>query len=248
MKAILVDDEPANLENLSALLNKYCPQVEVVGRAEDIIPAIGLIKAHEPDLVFLDIHLGKKSGFDLLNALSEKFFEVIFVTAYDQYGIQAVKFAALDYLLKPLDIDELMLAVDKAAEKIKSKRKTGQLDLLLQYLKNPAPAAVKIALPQQQEIRYVLVNDIVRCEAESSYTFFMLANGDKILISRPLKEYAELLEAHRFIRTHQSHLVNPVFVKSWLKEDGGILLLNNGDRVPVSKQNRENVKESLKHN
>lgn len=246
MKTILVDDELANLENLAALLLKHCPQVEITGSAQDIDQAAGLIKSHRPDLVFLDIQMGKQSGFDLLKALPEKAFEVVFVTAYDQYGIQAVKFAALDYLLKPLDIDELMLAVDKAAEKIKSKSKTQQLDLLLQHLQKPAPAAVKMALPQQQEIRYVLVNEIVRCEAESSYTFFILANGEKILVSRPLKEYAGLLSAHLFIRTHQSHLVNSAFVKSWLKEDGGILLLNTGERIPVSQQNREKVKASLK--
>ena len=247
MKAILVDDEPANLENLQFLLTTYCPQVAVVGRASDIVSAAGLIKTQPPDLVFLDIQMGRQWGFDLLKALPEKSFEVIFVTAYDQYGIQAIKFAALDYLLKPLDIDELMRAVAKAAEKVKSKRKTEQLDFLLQYLQKPTPAAVKIALPQQQEIRYVLVNDIVRCEAESSYTFFRLAGGDKILISKPLKEYAELLSAHCFIRTHQSHLVNPAYVKSWLKEDGGLLLLTTGDRIPVAKQNRERVKEALRN-
>lgn len=246
MKAILVDDEAANLENLQFLLHKHCPQVAVVGRADDIVRAGSLIKAHQPDLVFLDIQMGKQSGFDLLNSLPDKSFEVVFVTAYDQYGIQAVKFAALDYLLKPLDIDELMLAVTEAAEKIKSKRKTEQLDILLQYLQKPAPAAIKIALPQQQEIRYVLLHDIVRCEAESSYTFFILANREKILISKPLKEYAELLSVHQFIRTHQSHLINPAFVKSWLKEDGGVLLLTNGDRIPVAKQNRERVKETLR--
>jgi len=248
MKAILVDDELSNLENLQTLLHKHCPEVEVVGCSENIAHATNLIRTQKPDLLFLDIQMGRYSGFNLLSALPEKSFEVIFVTAYDQYGIQAVKFAALDYLLKPIDIDELLLAVNKAAEKIKIKRKTAQLDFLLQHLNKPVSAPVRIALQQQQEIRYVWVKDIVRCEAESSYTFFILSNNDKILVSKPLKEYAELLIAHQFIRTHQSHLINPAYVKSWLKEDGGLLLLNNGDHIPISKQNRERVKESLKYN
>jgi two-component system LytT family response regulator len=248
MKTIVVDDEAANVENLQFLLTTHCPQVEIIGSAQTITGASSLIKLHQPELVFLDIQMGKQSGFDLLNSLSEKFFEVIFVTAYDQYGIQAVKFAALDYLLKPLDIDELKLAVNKAAQKLSSKRKTQQLEFLLEYLKKPSSIAVKIALPQQQEIRYVEVNEVVRCEAESSYTFFILSSGERILISRPLKEYDELLRSQQFIRTHQSHLVNQSFVKSWLREDGGILLLTNGERIPVSKQNRERVKEALRSN
>ena len=245
MKAVLIDDEPANLENLRLLLHKHCPQVEIVGCAQDVAQAVNLIQICQPDLVFLDIQLGKQSGFEVLYSLTEKYFEVVFVTAYDQYGIQAVKLAALDYLLKPVDIDELMAAVDKAAEKYRNKKKTQQVDILLQYLQNPAPAAIKIALPQHHEIRYVIINTIIRCEAESSYTNFLLTTGEKILISRPLKEYAELLCPHKFIRTHQSHLINPAFVKSWLKEDGGVILLTNGERVPVAKQNRERVKEHL---
>lgn len=246
MKAILVDDELANLQNLQFLLQKHCPLVEVVACSVEVTEAARLIKLYQPDLVFLDIQMGKQSGFDLLTLLPEKLFEVIFVTAYDQYGIQAIKFAALDYLLKPLDIDELLVAVKKATDKINSKRKTEQLDFLLQYLHKPVATPAKIALPQQQEIRYVLVSSIVRCEAESSYTFFLLATGEKILISKPLKEYADLLTAHQFIRTHQSHLINPAYVKSWLKEDGGVLLLTTGDRIPISKLNREKVRQALK--
>lgn len=245
MRAILVDDEQANLENLHALLAKNCSEVKVVAAANNIDDALEKVNLHRPDLLFLDIQMGKTTGFDLLKKLRDKTFEVIFVTAYDNYGIQAVKFAALDYLLKPVDPDELKSAVAKAVERINSKINGEQLNFLLNQIKRTEPSIPKIALPQQHEIRYVSVDDIVRCVADNTYTFFYLSSGDKILISKPLKEYSDLLKPQGFVRAHQSHLVNPKFVKSWLKEDGGTLLMNNGDKVPVSKPNREMVKAVL---
>jgi len=245
MRAILVDDEVANLENLRILLDKHCPNIKVVASAGNINDASAQVNLHHPDLLFLDIQMGKTTGFDLLNQLTDKSFEVVFVTAYDNYGIQAVKFAALDYLLKPVDPDELKAAVEKAEIRIKNKIQGEQLSFLLGQIKKSEASIPKIALPQQHEIRYVSVDDIVRCVADNTYTFFFLSNGDKILISKPLKEYSDLLKPHGFVRAHQSHLVNPKFVKSWLKEDGGTLLMNNGDKIPVSKPNREMVKEML---
>lgn len=245
MRAILVDDEVANLENLQVLLAKNCPEVKVVAVASNIDDAFTQVNLHRPELLFLDIQMGKTTGFDLLNLLTEKSFEVIFVTAYDSYGIQAVKFAALDYLLKPVDPGELSLAISKAEQRIKSKINGEQLNFLLNQIKRTEPAVLKIALPQQNEIRYVSVDEIVRCVADNTYTFFHLSSGEKILISKPLKEYSDLLKPQGFVRTHQSHLVNPGFVKSWLKEDGGTLLMNNGDKIPVSKPNREMVKAVL---
>ncbi|WP_316843511.1 LytTR family DNA-binding domain-containing protein [Pedobacter psychrodurus] len=245
MRAILVDDETANLENLRILLDKHCPNIKVVATAGNIKDAFTQANLHHPDLLFLDIQMGKTTGFDLLNQLAEKTFEVVFVTAYDNYGIQAVKFAALDYLLKPVDPDELKAAVNKAEIRIKNKIQGEQLNFLLSQIKKSEPGIPKIALPQQHEIRYVSVDDIIRCVADNTYTFFFLSNGDKVLISKPLKEYSDMLKPHGFVRAHQSHLVNPKFVKSWLKEDGGTLLMNNGDKIPVSKPNREMVKEML---
>jgi two-component system LytT family response regulator len=245
MRAVLVDDEQTNLTNLEILLNTYCPTIKVVASAKLISEAVSLIILHQPDLLFLDIQMGKSSGFDLLNMIDDKSFEVIFVTAYDQYGIQAVKFAALDYLLKPVVPDELISAVLKAEHKVNHKVQNEQLNFLLQQLKQTETVIPRIALPQQNEIRYVAVNDIIRCEADNTYTFFFLVNGDRILISKPLKEYSDLLKPHGFLRAHQSHLINPEFVKSWLKEDGGVLLMKNGDKIPVSKPNRESVKMVL---
>ncbi len=245
MRVVLVDNEQANLENLQVLLAKNCLEVKVVAISDNIEDAFQKVNLHRPDLLFLDIQMGKTTGFDLLNLITEKTFEVIFVTAYDNYGIQAVKFAALDYLLKPVDPDELIAAVFKAETRMKSKINGEQLNFLLHQIRRTEPGILKIALPQQHEIRYVAINDIVRCVADNTYTFFYLSNNEKILISKPLKEYSDLLKPQGFIRVHQSHLVNPAFVKSWLKEDGGMLLMNNGNKIPVSKPNREMVKAVL---
>ena len=245
MKAIIVDDESANVKNLTILLNKYCPQVETLGSANNNQNGLSLFEVEKPDLLFLDIQLDNDTGFNLLKLLPKKDFEVIFVTAYDNYGIQAIKFAALDYILKPIDIDELVSAVNKAEIKLKEKHQTMQLDFLVSYIKRDHAVPLKIALPQQKEIVYVLLTNIIRCEAEGTYTFFYLQNGEKILVSKVLKEYAELLENNGFIRTHQSHLVNLTFVKSWLKEDGGMLLLETGEKIPVSRPHKDKVKHQL---
>lgn len=245
MKAILIDDEISNLENLRTLLEKHCPQVSIMATAQNINDAVDIIEKHSPDLVFLDIQMGEQTGFDVLKLLPTRNFEVIFVTAYDQYGIQAVKFAALDYLLKPIDIEELINAVNKAEHKLTAQIQNLQLDFLLQQLKKPETNVSKIALQMQSEIRYVALSEIIRCEADNTYTRFFLSSNEKILVSKSLKEYADLLRPSGFLRTHQSHLVNPKYVKSWLKEDGGILLLTTGEKIPVSKPNKDTVKLAL---
>jgi len=245
MKALIIDDEQSNIENIKTLIKLYCPRVNLVDSATSVESATELIALHQPDLLFLDIRLGEQSGFDLLRILPNKDFEVIFITAFDKYGIEAIKFAALDYLLKPVDIPELVLAVNKAEDKVIAKQKNQQLNFLLNHIKNGETTPTKIALPQLHEIRYVLVNDIIRCEADNSYTLFYLANKDKIMVSRSIKEYSEILKPIGFLRTHQSHLVNVIFVKSWIKEDGGSLLLNNGDKIPVSKPNKTAVQLAL---
>jgi len=245
MRAILIDDEISNLENLQTLLEKHCSQVTIMAAVQNINDAVDAIEKYSPDLVFLDIQMGEQTGFDVLKLLPTRNFEVIFVTAYDQYGIQAVKFAALDYLLKPIDIEELINAVNKAEHKLAAQKQNIQLDFLLQQLKKPETNISKIALQMQSEIRYVSLSEIIRCEADNTYTRFFLSSNEKILVSKSLKEYADLLRPNGFLRTHQSHLVNPKYVKSWLKEDGGILLLTSGEKIPVSKPNKDSVKQAL---
>lgn len=245
MNCIIIDDEHNNIENLQNILATWCPQVTVVATAGTVTEAKTAIELHHPDLLFLDIQLHDESGFDLLKALQTIDFEVIFVTAYDQYGIQAVKFSALDYLLKPIAIPELQLAIAKAANKIASKQQNLNVENLLHFIQKSRKDEPKIALPTLQETRYVKVNEIVRCEAANNYTNFILQNGDEVLVCKTLKEFTELLKPYQFHRPHQSHLVNFHFVKSLLKEDGGTLLLQDQSKIPISRQNLESIKKAL---
>ncbi len=245
MNAIIVDDEQANQENLHHLLQQYAADVQVCAMAGNVEDALNAISRHRPQIVFLDIQLQNQSGFDLLKRLGQVNFEVIFVTAFNQYGIEAVKFAALDYLLKPIDITELILAVNKARLAIQKRQSNERLQYLADYLKGEPTAIKRIALPMFTETRYVNMADIVRLQADNTYTNFYLADGETLLVSKTIKEYVDLLSRYHFIRTHQSHLVNINYVKSWLKEDGGSLLLKNGTKIPISKPNREKVKDAL---
>lgn len=187
-----------------------------------------------------------KNGFELLKALPNYSFEIIFVTAYDQYGIQAVKFAAIDYLLKPINIDELKNAVQKVLQKKSAKHKNIQLENLIQLLSESINKEEhRLALPTQKEIRFVNPANIIRCESSNNYTTFFLDNSEKLIVSKPIYEYEELLKDYGFIRCHQSHLVNKRIIKSWVKEDGGYLLLDGNIQIPISKQKKEYIKISL---
>lgn len=245
IKAVIIEDEPNNIENLQGILANWCPAVQIVATATTVEEGVQVIKGHQPSLVFLDIQLHDRSGFDVLKALDDIGFEVVFITAYDQYGIQAIKFSALDYLLKPIDIRELQQAVEKAREKIVAKQHNGNLENLLNFVRRSGMDMPRIALPMSQETRYVKVNEIVRCEAANNYTHFYLNNGDTILVCKTMKEFAELLKPYDFHRTHQSHLVNLRFVKSLLREDGGVLLMEDAAKVPVSRQNMAAIKQAL---
>jgi two-component system LytT family response regulator len=249
INAIIVDDELVNISNLQSLLRAYCTQLNVIATASTVNDAITLIRELDCDVVFLDIEMPGENGFDLLKSLptSTRNFEVIFVTAHDNYGISAIKFSALDYLLKPINIAELQNAVQRAHETIKSKKRNARIDYLLERLDNQMPPAnQKIALPSQKEIYLVDVKDIVRCESSNNYTTFFLINGVSHLISRPLYEYEELLTPFGFIRCHQSHLVNKTHIMRILNQDSGYLIMQNtAIKIPVSKQRKNLVKSLL---
>lgn len=243
IKAVIIDDEQNNVDNLSRLLEKHFPELAVVGTALNADDGRSVIVAHGPDLLFLDIQMPGKNGFELLQSLPEHSFELIFVTAFDQYGIQAVKFAAIDYLLKPIDIEEFGVAVRKAIAKCALKKQNLPLENLLQLLQQRhQKEAHRIALATAKEVRFVRPQEIIRCESSNNYTTFYLATGEKLLVSRPIFEFEELLQDYGFLRCHQSHLVNKEFIRSWLKEDGDQLLLEDGSRLPVSRQKKEYLK------
>ncbi len=243
MKAYIVDDEPANCENLEHLLQVYCPEVEVVKSLTALEEAVEEILAGEIHLLFLDIELAEGTGFDLLARLPRRDFEVIFVTAYDRYALKAIKFNALDYLLKPVDIPALVEAVKKAGERLAAREENVRMENLL---KNMAAGEKRIALPLADRIEFVEVQRIIHCRGEGNYTNIQLDDGNTLLVSRPLKEYEELLSDYGFLRVHQSHLVNLREVGAYIKSDGGYIRMKDGVSVPVSRQRKEMVVRVLK--
>jgi len=246
IKAVIIDDEQNNINNIVGLVQKLNLPIAIVGTATNGHDAIELIVATKPDLLFLDIQMPDANGFDVLKALPHYQFEIVFVTAFDQYGIQAVKFSAIDYLLKPIDPDELVAAVGKVEVKLGRKKENLQLENLMELIRNKdAKKEHKLALATTKETRFVNTSDIIRCESSNAYTEFFLADGKTIMVSRPIFEYEEMLTDYGFIRCHQSHLVNKEFIKSLLKEDGGYLLLGDQVRIPISRGKKESVLKAL---
>ncbi len=246
VKAVIIDDEQNNVDNLRLLLQLHCPQVYIAATANSAEVGRKVILQHQPDLVFLDIQMPVKSGFDLLQSLSSYTFELIFVTAFDQYGIQAVKFSAIDYLLKPVNGQELKTAVQKSVQKSDQKKQNLQLENLIHLLqRKQSKGEHRIALTTLRETRFVYTQQIFRCESSNNYTAFYMVDGEKLVVSKPIYEFDEILNDYGFIRCHQSHLINKAFVKSWVKEDGGYLLMDDGSQIPVSRNKRELVKLEL---
>lgn len=243
IKAIIVEDELLNRDNLQQLLLKYCKDIMVIAIAASADEGIALIRKHQPQLVFLDIQMPGKDGFQMLQQLNRDSFEIIFVTAYSEYGIRAIKFSAIDYLLKPVDISDLKAAVNKAIKRIKEKQENKNLQNLLHYLQHNNKPDRRIAIASLKEIRLVSVKDILRCESENTYTFFYLTNGEKILSTTPIITYEELLHDYGFLRCHQTHLVNKSYVKSFLKTDGNSLLMQDNCIIPVSRQKKDMIKK-----
>src|SRR5690606_6912052 len=241
LKAILIDDELKSRDNLRQLLLKYCPNVAIIAEAGSAVEALQLIRELNPDLLFLDIEMGEVSGFDLLKLLNgQQNFEVIFVTAFDKYGIQAVKACAIDYLLKPINILELSNAVEKASVQINPKRENERLKELVANI-DRGDDEQRIAIPLSDKIEFLAINKIVRLEAEGNYTHIYLDNKNQYPVCKTLKEYQELLENRNFIRAHQSHLVNFRKISAYVKTDGGYIAMDDGSQVPISRQKREEV-------
>ncbi|MEO1626089.1 MAG: response regulator, partial [Bacteroidota bacterium] len=205
IKAAIIDDVPQAIETLKEDLRAYCPEVEVIGQANGVVSGAKLLNSIQPDVVFLDIQMPDGSGFDLLEILPNPNFKIIFTTASDAFAIKAFRFSAVDYLLKPVDPDELMAAVQKLKEL--SRPSNGSLDLLKETM-SEKNRPERIALHTQEKISVVTIADIVRCESSGNYTQFFFVNGEKLLVTRTLKEYDQLFRDHNFARVHQSHLVN----------------------------------------
>lgn len=244
LSALLVDDEKNGRENLAGLIRSHCPQIKVVAEAASVEQAIAAIQEHQPQLIFLDIEMPGGNGFQLLEHFKDFPFEVIFVTAYDNYAIRAIRFSASDYILKPINLNELIAAVEKVSERIRNRSENERIRQL--YLNTMHPANPKIGLPTGERVEFVEVKSIVRCQGESNYTHIYFADRKPILTAKSLIEFEELLAEYGFIRVHKTHLVNLNQVTSFTKNDGGVLFLTNGDSVAISRRRKDFVLEQLK--
>ncbi len=243
MTALLVEDMPQALQVLQNDLAEYCPDIRVIGVAHSVVEAAKQLRQHTPDVLFLDILLGDGTGFDLLEIFPNLKTRIIFVTASDEFAVRAFRFAAVDYLLKPVEPAQLQAAVQRAKSHLAHPAES--LDLLKETIRRPEVLPTRISLNTQERIAVVDIDQIVRCEADGNNTWFVLASGEKIFVTRTLKQFEQLLAQHQFIRVHQSHLLNLAYIREYVKKDGGYLKLKNGDIVPVSLRKKAEVMELL---
>lgn len=234
---IIVDDEPKARETIVNVLKNSPLEIDIIGQADSIQSAARLIQQFKPDLLLLDINLPDGSGFDLLSKLGSSHPAVIFITAYEAFAIKAIKFSAMDYILKPFTTSELIEAVKKASCKIENEKSGGQLKTLLSNLDKIR----RIVIRTSECLHVVNIKDIVRLEADGNYTSFHLSNGEKLLVSKTLKEYDELLEDSGFFRTHQSHLINLEHLLRYEKADGGYLVMKDNSSVPISIRKKDSL-------
>lgn len=247
IRGIIVEDEKHSRETLRGMLDRYCKNVEVIAEADSYRQGLQVIKEFQPEVVFLDIQMPDGSGFRMLKELDEVNFEIIFTTAFDQFAIKAIKYSALDYLLKPIDPEELVKAVKKVENKISNQHVNKNIQVLLDNIKSKEADPHKIILSTSEKIHIIETDQILRCESDNYYTNFFLMDGKKILVSKTLKENEELLSDHNFIRPHKSHLVNVKYIKGFLRSDGGYIEMTDGSRIPVSRRKREKIIEVITH-
>lgn len=245
IKTIIIDDEPHAREKLTLMLERYCPEAQVVGTARDGEEGLRLIAKTQPDLVFLDIEMPEMTGFDMLRRLTDIHFEVIFATAHDHYAIKAIKFSALDYLLKPIDIDQLREAVARAKERLEKQNSFAQYQAFQENLAHSEAARKRIAIPSQTGLVFVRTDELVRCEADGNYTTLYLTNKQKMVSTRSLKEYEELLSDEGFVRIHHAYLINLAHLVRYIKGEGGQVLMADGTTWDVSRRKKEDFLKRL---
>ncbi|WP_396212318.1 LytR/AlgR family response regulator transcription factor [Flavobacterium sp.] len=248
--AVLIDDD-SNLRNgLRELLAHYAPDFTIVGEAEDVATGVEVMDKLKPQVVFLDIQLNDGTGFDVLEKSAAKngktTSHIVFITAHEEYAIKAFRFSALDFLLKPVDIDELEIVIAKIRETVDKKDNYAHIDLLLENIRKKVDTYKRIALTTAEGIHLFEVSDIIRCESEDNYTTFYIKNNKPVVISKTLKEYEEMLAEYGFERIHQKHLINLAYLKSYVKRDGGFVVMTDNTELPISPRKKERLQELIK--
>jgi two-component system, LytTR family, response regulator len=246
LRAVIVEDEAASRETLRNYLSKYCKQVTVAGEADSVKTGIDVISRYKPDIVFLDVEMPYGNAFDLLDQIEEKNFETVFVTAYDHYAMKAINFSASYYILKPIDIDELIKAVDKIIATKESKEHAIRTKILIDNIKIESKQLQKIMLPMLDGFEVVTIKDIIRCQAVDNFTEFFLLDGSKRLICRTLKFYEEILSDLDFVRIHKSHLINAHYLKRYRKGKGGQVVMTDNSVLDVAPARKSDLLENFK--
>ncbi len=247
--AVIIDDDSYLRSGLKGLIAIIAPQINIVGEAETVDSGVEIIEKLKPQVIFLDIQLIDGTGFDILekiNAQNRKLeSQVVFITAHEEFAIKAFRFSALDYLLKPVNPEELKKVISKLEETIKKNEDFSNVTLLLENIKKEKNSFKRIALSNSDGIHQIEIENIIRCESDDNYTKFFIKNGKTIFIAKTLKEYEELLKDNDFVRVHQSHLINLKYLKSYTKKDGAHLIMNDNSTIPVSHRKRELLQELI---
>lgn len=242
---LIVENEASLRKALRTMLEIVCAFGTTILEANGVQAGLQVIRQEQPDIVLLDIEMEDGTGFDLLRQIAAPTFQLIFTTAHNQYALQAIKFSALDYLLKPIDPDELRAAIEKASEKVQHADLQAQIGVMMQMISGNRDADRRLVLNDKQSTYFLRIADILFCEAEGPYTRFFSKQNDPILISKNLKEYEEMLTPMGFIRTHHSYLVNPTHIQLYDKTDGGALILDGGFSIPISQRRKDFVMQTL---
>lgn len=245
IKAVLIDDEKNAREVLEWQLRNYCPAIHIAAICATADEGIAAIKMHEPQLLFLDIEMPHKNGFEVLQAFPQPSFDVIFTTAYNQFALKAFKFAALDYLLKPIDAEDLVAAVQRYEKKTAHHHLQQQLDILVQQFKQPKALPRKLSFATSDAIYFINPATIIYCESNSNYTTLYFTDKSKLVVTKTLKEVEELLAGYNFCRVHHSYIINLAEVKRYVKQDGGSIEMTDGAQLPISRQRKDEVMQVL---
>lgn len=244
IRAVVIDDETMARETITEMVDLYCQDVQLVGEAEDVKSGIDLINKTNPDLLLLDIQLTDGTSFDILKQLRKNDFKVIFITAYEDYALKAIKFSALDYILKPIDPNELTEAIEKAKESLEHKFTNVKLQALFNNMDHIGEGK-KIVLKTANNVHLINLNEIIRCQSDKNYTHFHIKNHETVVVSRTLKEYEDILTDYKFFRVHQSHLINLSHIKRYEKAEGGYLVMSDDSVVPVSFRRKEELMKAF---
>lgn len=245
LTAIIIDDETNSRNALRQKITRHCNNVMIIADCENGEEGIEKIETQKPDIIFLDIEMPRMNGFTMLQQIKNKNFEVIFITAYDHYAIKAIKFSALDYLLKPVEVEDLKAAVEKVTQKRKQMDGNKRVELLVQNFLEEKTAHQRIAISSMEGLQFVTTNDIIYLEANSNYTSFYLADNRKITATKTLKDFEEILPASMFIRIHHSYLINKNGIEKYIKGEGGQVVMKNGVTLDVARRKKEEFMKAI---